>query len=289
MSVSDTPKSASIAQARPQAPARRTAHEKSDATHSRWFLRPGARPGTGVRLFCFPCAGYGAAMYRQWINAHLGELDIYPVQTPGRGTRLSEPAVASLPDLVARLVPVIAPLTDRPYAFFGHSFGAVLAAFTCAALIRSGHPAPAHLFLSARQPPNRRGPVPPLSHLSDADFITEINNRYGGIPAQILDEPDILALLLPALRADIRALEDLEGHQILSLPVPITAYGGQSDAIVSPELMDSWQHWTSAGYRRRLFEGGHFFIESQRDALLKDMSETLAQSKTDYLRWRQPA
>lgn len=284
--MSDTPDSGANLRTQPQTTAPHPAHVNADPTDAKWFLRPGARPDKGVRLFCFPCAGYGAAMYRQWINARPGELDIYPVQPPGRGNRLSEPPVASIPDLVARLVPAIAPLTDRPYAFFGHSLGAVLAAFTSAAMVRAGHPAPAHLFLSARQPPNCPSPVPRLSHLRDSDFIAEVNSRYGGIPAQILNEPDVLALVLPALRADMRALEDLEGHQVLPLPAPITAYGGGSDAIVSPELLDTWQNWTSAGYRRRVFEGGHFFIESQHDAVLDDISKTLADPKTDDLRRR---
>ena len=246
-----------------------------ETTDEKWFLRPGARQDDGVRLFCIPCAGYGAAMYRSWINARPGILDVYPVQPPGRANRLGEPAVASIPDLAARLAKAIAPLTDRPYAFFGHSFGATLAAFTCLELERAGYPVPVHLFLSARHPPNCPSPVPPMSHMSDDEFVSEINTRYGGIPEQILNEPDILAMLLPALRADIRALELIEGQRAVDLPSPITTFGGLSDSIISADLIDYWQDWTASGYRRRMFEGDHFFLDNQRDALLDEIAETL--------------
>nr|WP_273545107.1 alpha/beta fold hydrolase [Heliomarina baculiformis] len=279
---------------KPEIPARKRSQSlvsspdrvSSESTDEKWFLRPGARTNDGVRLFCFPCAGYGAAMYRPWINARPGVLDVYPVQPPGRANRLGEPAVASIPDLATRLAKAIAPLTDRPYAFFGHSFGATLAAFTCLELEREGCPVPVHLFLSARHPPNCPSPVSPMSHMSDDDFVSEINTRYGGIPEQILNEPDILAMLLPALRADIRSLELIEGQRVVDIPAPITTFGGLSDSIISADLIDYWQDWTSYGYRRMMFEGDHFFLDNQREALLDEIAETLKYALGDSPRQR---
>lgn len=257
------------------APARQPSTHATGGAPSRWFLRPGATDTAGIRLFCFPSAGFGAAMYGSWIRAAAGRLDVYPVQLPGRANRLADPPLASIHTLADRLLPEIAPLTDRPYAMFGHSMGAVLAAFTAQAIAAEGLPGPEHLFLSARQPPDCPSPVPPLSHLDDQAFVTEINSRYGGIPQEILREPDVMAMLLPALRADVQALEALEGHPSHRLDAPITAYGGADDALVPRALLEQWEGWTAGDFRLRMFPGGHFYIDDALQDVLRDISETL--------------
>lgn len=258
------------------APSTRTAEKSASDT---WFLRPGAQGGGKVRLFCFPSAGFGAAMYRQWINAFPGQIDVYPVQPPGRGNRMTEPPIGAIPDLVDAFLPAILPLTDKPYAFFGHSKGSIFAAFAAEAIREAGARGPDHLFLSARQPPDVPSPVPPLAHLEDDPFVAEINRRYGGIPDEILRERDILAMLLPALRADVGALEKTEGQRSRDLGSPITVYGGESDAIVSRDLLEPWENWTNGGFRLRMFPGGHFYLDPEREAVLADIAETLNISK----------
>src|SRR6185295_7994053 len=99
--------------------------------------------------------------------------------------------------------------------FFGHSMGAVLASEVARELARRGAPLPRYLMVSAWRSPHIADPQSPLRNLSDAEFVEEIMRRYGGIPPEILREKDILALLLPALRADIAALET---HQPPRLP-----------------------------------------------------------------------
>src|SRR5690606_29936603 len=109
--------------------------------------------------------------------------------------------------LVDRLRVELLPHLDLPFAFFGHSMGAIVAAEVCRALAAHRHPTPFHLFVSGRRPAGMRDSNPPLRHLSDADFLVEIHRRYAAIPPEVASEPDVLALLLPALRADIAALE----------------------------------------------------------------------------------
>lgn len=247
---------------------------------SPWFLRPGVRDGSDIRLFCFSSAGYGGAMYQSWIREAGQHLDVYPVQLPGRANRLAEPPLESIPELATRLISEIAPLTDRPYALFGHSMGAALAAFTAKAIAEAGLRSPDHLFLSSRQPPDCPSPVPPLSHLEDDAFVAEINNRYGAIPIEILREPDVMAMLLPALRADVKALEVLEGHQRIVFDVPITAYGGTEDTLVPQDLLEGWRNWTEADFRLKMFPGGHYYHETRYRELLKDIIDTVETRKT---------
>lgn len=253
---------------------------RQEASDAVWFLRPHVRqitPAPGaVRLFCFPCAGHGAAMYRSWQAALGADVDLWPVQPPGRGTRLREAAFDSVPELVEALLPALFPLLDRPYAFFGHSYGATVAAFTALAVAEAGARAPSCLFLSSRHPPDVPSPVPPLSHLDDAAFVEEVHARYDAIPAEIMAESDLLAMLLPALRADIRALEALNGSAPRPLPAPVITFGGDADRLVPARLLDGWQGWAPLGYRRKLLAGGHFYLDAQRRVLMDEIRATLS-------------
>ena len=115
----------------------------SGATGGEWLYRSAPRQSPSVRLFCFPYAGVGASVFRQWPAGLPVEFDVCAVQLPGRTVRLSEPPIASIPALVDGIVAAITPYLDIPFVFFGHSMGAILAAEVTRELVRKRGPAAA--------------------------------------------------------------------------------------------------------------------------------------------------
>ena len=249
-----------------------------DGTGSAWFYRPAPRQFTSVRLFCFPYAGVGASIFRQWPAGLPIEVDLCAVQLPGRTVRLSEPPVASIPVLVDGIVAAVAPYLDVPFAFFGHSMGAVLAAEVTRELAARGAQLPRYLMVSARRPPHMADSQSPLRNLSDTEFVEEIMRRYGGIPSEVLRERDILAMLLPALRADIAALENHRPPRRTPLPCPIVAFGGSDDALTPRSHLEAWRAETDSNFEICVFPGGHFYLEAARTAVLAKISELLVRA-----------
>lgn len=241
-----------------------------------WLQKFVPRPEARLRLICFHHAGAGAAVYRTWGRGLPAAIEVVAVQLPGRANRLKEPAIESVGGMVDGLLPELRAQLDRPYALFGHSMGAVIAAEVAAALLRDGAPAPQHLFLSGRRPPQLPDPRPPLRDLDDAAFVAEINRRYGGIPPELMQHADVLALLLPSLRADIRALETHQGGPVVPLPCPITALGGTEDGLTSHEHLLAWRDHTQAAFRVRQFPGDHFYLDPRRDEVLAEITAALA-------------
>ena len=240
-----------------------------------WLQRLAPQPASPVRLFCFHHAGGTAAAYRLWPR-RLPEFEVCAVQLPGRANRLWEPPVGSIPMLVDRLIPELLPQLDRPYAMFGHSMGAVLAGATSHALADRGALLPTHLFVSGRRPAHMACTEPSLVALSDAEMLAEVDRRYGGFPPEVMNEPELLELLLPALRSDLEALESFRPPAPTPLPVPVTAYGGGDDLWTPLAHLEAWQADTSLPLRIRRFAGAHFYLDSQLDEIIQDVRRTLS-------------
>ncbi len=232
--------------------------------HTPWLARFAPRPQAALRLFCFSYAGGGAAVYRPWALALPHSVDVAAVLLPGRESRLREPPPLSMGALLQGLVPALLPHLDRPFAFFGHSMGALVAYETTRALQRRGAPVPARLLLSGRRAPHLPENDPPMHQLDDEAFIAEIDRRYKGIPPEVLEHRDLLDLLLPGLRADMTVIETHRHEGSTVYNGPITAFGGTHDARAPREQLEAWQQHTPQPLTLRQFEGGHFYFNEPR-------------------------
>jgi medium-chain acyl-[acyl-carrier-protein] hydrolase len=177
--------------------------------------------------------------------------------------------------LVPEIARAVHPYLDVPYAFFGHSLGALVAFELARYLRRETERTPAHLFVAARRSPERPEPRHPIHPLADREFVFEVQRRWGGIPAEVLKEPDLLALLLPALRADVTMIETYTYVLDEALDFPISCFGGLDDSTVTKEDLEAWKEHTRAHFEMIVFPGTHFFLQSSRAPLLDVLSRHL--------------
>ncbi len=236
---------------------------------SPWILSPRDRPPCRARLFCFPHAGGGATAFREWQGLALAGVEVCGVQPPGRENRFHEPPLTAMPALVEQANAALRPWLDVPFAFFGHSLGALLAFETARRLRRERGPLPAWLFVAGCEAPARfRAADPPLHTLPRDRFLDELR-RLKGTPEAVLRNAELLDALLPLLRADFAVLETYRYTAEPPLACPLTAFGGLEDEQVSPDSLAAWEAEATAGFDLHLLPGDHFFPRTSRDTLLE--------------------
>ena len=234
------------------------------------------REGAALRLFPLPYAGGDVSIFAPWSAELPREIELCPVQLPGRGRRMREPAYAELGALVGALLDGMSPELDAPFALFGHSMGALVCFELARELRRRGRPLPRHLLVSGRPAPQIPSRYSPLSRLPDDELVERLYQRYGYVPPEDdgqLDE--LLDLMLPTLRSDLEVSDSYVYADEAPLECPITAFGGLEDATVTRDELEAWRHQTCRPFETRMLPGGHFYLQSEWRFLVRFIAGTL--------------
>lgn len=252
---------------------------------SPWLITPVHHDEPPVRLFVFHHAGGGASSYVRWAHAlqHLAE--VIPVQLPGRENRRREAPYRSLLPLASDVANALQPYLDVPFAFFGHSMGAFIS-YEIARVVRDRFGRnPEQLFVSGFQAPHLPRTEPPIYMLPDAEFVEALMERYEGIPSVILQDPELLALFLPVLRADLELVETYEFQPAEQFTCPIYALGGSEDPRLDERRLSAWREHTDGEFGHRFFEGGHFYLQAQAAAVHDVLATQLESLRSPKCKW----
>ncbi|GHO60140.1 thioesterase [Ktedonobacter robiniae] len=200
------------------------------------------------------------------------------MQLPGRENRLREKPFEGILPLVETLGSALNPYFDMPFAFFGHSMGALISFELARYLSTSGiEAALIHLFMSGHRAPQLPDPDPPTYHLPEQEFVQELK-RLQGTPEEVMQDPELLQILMPLLRADFAICEKYIYTYSRPLGCPITAFGGLRDEEVSRSELAAWQTQTSGMFKQRFFPGDHFFLHKEQGSLLRAIALDLFDS-----------
>ncbi|MFM8332782.1 MAG: thioesterase II family protein [Candidatus Methylumidiphilus sp.] len=251
---------------------------KRAPTPKPWIRCPRPRPDAAVRLFCLPYAGGGAMIYRAWGDSLPATVEVCPVQLPGREDRLGEAPFTELLPLAQTLGQAILPYLDKPFAFFGHSMGALIAYELAHELRRQTGKLPLRLLVSGRGAPHLPATLTPISALPETALFSELQRRYGGIPQMLWQEPELRALLLPQLRADLAVVETYAPAPAEPLPCPLRAFCGKQDHCVDGASLAAWRSLVRDDITVQMFDGDHFYLNNAPQPLLQAIAAALGQS-----------
>jgi medium-chain acyl-[acyl-carrier-protein] hydrolase len=227
-----------------------------------------------LRLFCFPYAGGSSFSFRGWWENLPDTIELCPIELPGRGTQMKSPLLTQLKPLVEAIARDLLPYLDKPFACFGHSLGGTIAFETIRLLRREYGFNPVYLFVSGCRAPQIPPKTPPIHNLPEPAFIEELR-RLNGTPEAVFQSPELMELLIPILRTDFAVMETYVYLPETSLNCPIAVFGGWQDSEVSQADLAAWQEQAIASFSLEMFPGDHFFIYSERSALLNSISSKL--------------
>jgi medium-chain acyl-[acyl-carrier-protein] hydrolase len=240
-----------------------------------WISCPKPNPKAKIKLFCFPYSGANATIYYSWSGILPNFIEVNPIQIPGRGNRISEPSYRNIQDLAQAAAEALDPHFDKPFAFFGHSMGA-LVSFELARVLRDTSKAELkYLFVSGHQAPQVPDEREVFYNLPEEEFISKLR-VLNGTPEEVLQDDELRELIIPVLRADFEACDTYIYRSEKPLECPICACSGLQDKYVSRNGLQAWEKQTINKFTRRLFPGDHFYINSAHMLLLKVIAQELS-------------
>ncbi|GGY18506.1 thioesterase II family protein [Paludibacterium paludis] len=251
------------------------------------FAIPSPKPAP-VRLYCLPCAGGSAEMYRGWDALLPDWLGLWPLELPGRGKRFGEPLLNDATVLAGHLLDEVLNADDRPFALFGHSMGALLAYEMACQMEERGKPERLALVtLSGREPPHLSPEAGRQRHaLPEAAFLDEVR-RYGGLPAELEQSRELLQVFMPVLRNDFALVDGYRFGREACLASPLFVVGGDDEPDFTPDELEQWQGYSRRWQGTASFPGGHFYFNDgpARTALMSALRRQIAHRCEDLLAW----
>ena len=233
-------------------------------------MRTFPQPNATKRLFCFPFAGGAASAYRQWASILGPSIEVCAIQLPGRENRLLELPYDDCKSLTVALLSALSPFLDKPYALYGHSMGALLAFELARSLEESCSPAdgPERVFLAAHRAAHLPLHRSPMADLPQERLIAKLS-EYGGFSNEVLSSPELMELILPAIRADLKLCDTYHFEQKNLLRCPIVVIAGAQDKQTSIESTYPWAEHTSEQTEVHVLNGGHFFLHTHSAQVLE--------------------
>ena len=248
----------------------------SSSPTERWLAYREVNPRARLRMFCFPYAGGGASAYRGWNTSLPADIEVCPVQLPGRESRLRDPAYNRSEPLIQGLADALQPYFDLPFVFFGHSMGGMISFELSRELRRRGQKLPLHIFVSGRRAPQLPARDEPIHDLPEPEFIVKLR-ELNGTPEEVLQHAELMKLLIPVLRADFAVNETYEYTEDEPFDIGLSAFGGLGDEDVTREDLASWRDQTRGRFRLRMLPGDHFFLHSAKDLITEAVARDLAE------------
>ncbi|MBW5482686.1 thioesterase II family protein [Streptomyces bambusae] len=241
-----------------------------------WIRRYHPAPEQPYRLVVLPHAGGSASFFFPFSRDLAGQAEVLAVQYPGRQDRRGEPALDNVPELVDAIHRALEPWSDKPFALFGHSMGAVLSFELAQRFEAEGAPLTGLIASGRRSPAIHREES--VHTRGDDALIAEIR-ALSGTDAGLLADEELLRMVLPAIRSDYKAIETYRFRPTGSGPAlrcPVSVLTGESDPRVGLDEARRWEELTSGEFTFRSFPGGHFYLTPQAAGVTRAVAEDLA-------------
>ena len=233
----------------------------------KWILKIKENSKAKIRLFCFPYLGAGASVFSLFKNYDKNLFEIYAIQYPGRENRNNEEPINDILTFFNELSKIIMLYDDKPFAFYGHSFGSYICFGLSKYLHDNSKKLPVYLFLSSSAGPLLENPIQILfdntsiPEIISVEIIIKLIKKFN-IPVSQLDDK-ILTKLQPVFKNDINFFKQIiNTNNLKKIPCPIHTFNGKDDNIITEKYILLWKDFTSNNFGNETVPGNHIFINN---------------------------
>jgi surfactin synthase thioesterase subunit len=228
-------------------------------------------------LLLFPHAGAGASAYRMLSKAASANFNVVIFQYPGRQDRAAEPALPTLTDIASgAFAEFQSSQHNRGLSIhtFGHSMGAVVS-FEFVRLAEAAGLDVRQLTVSSAVAPANIAGKPALP--TDDDAVLAHMGALDGTNSAVMGSLDVMRMALPVMKGDYRAFNAYECADGVRVAARIHSIGGDQDPMITMADLYGWSKHTDE-LEVTLFDGGHFFLNSQTEALAELLAGNAART-----------
>lgn len=239
---------------------------------SNWFIKLRNTTQAKIRIFLFHYAGGSASAFHGWEKYFRPDIDVFAVQAPGRDSRFSESPISDMGVMTDCLLNEINHYLDIPCVFVGHSMGGLIAYELARKLESMERGSILHLVLSAVRAPFLPDVRPSIYNLPYEEIIEALKD-YSKTSNEVLENPDVMQLFIPMLRADFSVGDTFKFHSHPKLKCRVSLFSGMNDDFVPIVDAKAWHSLVDCPIRYIDFEGGHFFIHDEQDKFVAALRE----------------
>ncbi|MBE5102260.1 thioesterase II family protein [Priestia aryabhattai] len=224
-----------------------------------------------MKLFCVHYAGGSAIAFQSLLKVLQDELEVIPIELPGRGKRIDSELIFDFKDACMDLVSIIKERVNKKenFSLLGHSMGSLLS-FEIAHLFQEERYSLSHIFLTGTKLPYQFENKSLIEISQRNDEVIDRITKLGGTPPELLEHPYFLKMYLPIIKADLHLIGSYKYKQKGKLEIPITVINGNDDPLANNDL-DKWLQLTTNKVEVLMVDGGHFFLSEQKEFLSKSI------------------
>ena len=240
-----------------------------------WLIRNSKnKQDVKKRIFCFHPVGAGASMFSHFIYNPPAETDILAFQLPGRENRQGEAFYEDIHVLVKDMAEVIKPYLDVPFAFYGHSFGGIIAYELIRYLRKHEGLRPFQLFISGTIAPHLTKKWKDRDVISKTAISSTSDEKLLSLMTYI-DDVDFLKQILPVMKKDMPLIMSYPYEEDQIFDFPITAFAADKDEVVYLHEIEQWSQQTTDQFYLEVMEGDHWFLSRNKEQILQRVSDNL--------------
>ena len=241
---------------------------------TKWIQYEHSAENPKHRIFCFPYAGGSALFYAKWYTHISSHVDVFPIQLPGRESRMKEKPIRDMNEALERIIRHIEPLLTENYSFVGHSMGSIMAYEVAKRLAQKKCKMPERIYISGALPPDLLGQSEKIHEMSDEDFCNRLMG-YDNLQPDMLEHEEFYKFFLPIIRADFEMIETYRPMGYWKMPCDVTILSGTEDPFVPIENLEQWDRYCEKKPDIVTFSGNHFFLKEHVEEVCGIINENM--------------